>query len=604
MNILATMLSLFTGTKSAEEVKVFDYEAPDGKLYSGVQTNEAATKYFISQLADQEELFGRYLVFATKECIETPVPGLGGCTTYEYFESVINAEIENWSKNNTAISSIIEQDYSGSTEEYIKDTVRVIPVESIPTVSSLGSYFARELNDIIEANDALMNSVYMDFSGGSRASGMLLIMLLRIFEQINTKVCGIIYSNISQGHPKLEEITEFYNLLASIEEIAKQESLIDFSKKLKELGIVPEDSDISSGLDVIERKQREQENEYLPSDEKTVFQSIQNTKAKSGIAKALEKQAADKLKKAFETSIFDKLKAKNDLKLIEDFHSCILDYFVNSKTIQIDGCKDSKYAARELLANESYYNGEISQYSRTITTHGVLPTVKKWLVLLKTNRSINPATHWNKQSKITSFIDDEWKLPWNPKAVNEKMTKDFLNYYLDLDPFEGQYYSDYGIICDFSKYQTLYYNYGFPFACTGGKTDCWSYLYISNHYRICVANLMSDLSELKKTDINDYSLELDKLIDGKGELEKRIPYYTKNWKVDERFFPGQAEKESFIRDLCSKLEKVRPFRNAIAHHLNNDYSNPDQQKEIATSIRTWLDEYKKRFYSKGSEING
>ncbi len=586
MKTLITMLSLIKDVGYGRTLPVYEYKTQDGNKYAGRQTNEAPASFFISSLASGGELFGRFMVFASYECLFDPIQCVGGLTTIEYYKSVIKEKVSKEAEANPVIADIIEREYSGSLDEYINESVRIFPVGDSEDVSSIGKCFVSALEEIVENEKDYGNSLYIDFTGGSRTSSMLLIMMARLFEAINADVRQVVYASIFNNHPEIQDITDIYKTLTYLEDIAKNDSGANILKNLRKLEITDDDSFLKALTDS-EENRRNLSEKYTGVPKSENFE-IDLSHA-DGLTKALFKKQKERDKETAAKSPYDKMIERPDTALIKDFHSSIMAVLGEAGVIVV---KDQ----RELAANDAYYSG-IEKPKR----NGVIPAVKSWLVHLKENTALDPQSYWFDQSRLRVLGEDEWEYPYFPMKISRRMSDDFLRFLKIIKPFKDPFEDDFDLVADFTKIQTVYFNYGFPYACTGVSNDAREYRDISQYYKKLVKELMDFLSKLRKRDPNAYRKELENLTGSDAELGKKIPYYLGCMTAGDRFFESDAEKESFLREFCERLEIVRPYRNAVAHNLDNEYSDSKRQKAIAASIREWLEEYRNRFLTKAFE---
>ena len=103
--------------------------------------------------------------------------------------------------------------------------------------------------------------------------------------------------------------------------------------------------------------------------------------------------------------------------------------------------------------------------------------------------------------------------------------------------------------------------------------------------------------EYQKNSSEQYRSTLTGLISTDGALENEIPYMIKMdaWHTKKSFFITEKDEEEFSREFVIRMEKVRPFRNAIVHKLENKFSVHNEQKIIAEEFINWLKVYEERF---------
>ena len=150
---------------------------------------------------------------------------------------------------------------------------------------------------------------------------------------------------------------------------------------------------------------------------------------------------------------------------------------------------------------------------------------------------------------------------------------------------------------DLLSIQRVYYNYGFSFMCTsvgGGSLN--TYPEIMEYYMQTVHQFIKKLDDNQKNSQEEYLAVLNQYSKNDKLLEEELPYLfnTKSWLLNEERFNNEEAKE-FLKTLQERIEKVRPYRNAITHNLDNEYSLSDTKNAICSEIRLWLDEYAELF---------
>lgn len=576
----------------------------DGEVsFLGYQTNEAPTKYYIWSLAQKNEIIDKMIVIVTKECMNNRFEHIGNRTTYEFYCDEIVNYLDELSKENSFIAQYINKKYNGSSKAYLSSII--VPV-MVPEKMNAGEWKGI-VNTIVEYGDSedKMN-LYFDFTGGSRVASLISLLMLRIIEIREAKVKQVIYGDIitDKNDPKIIDCTDSYEVLSSIENIAAanystEKTINKIMKELVKIGLAEED-DLkgTEELDKLSEKSsrdlsKKSEEEIL-NEEKKLEKSINSAK---GIVKAAKKKSVDETKKNNRMSPFRKLKEKRpkDKDLIKDFHEEIIGVFFDLNIIlcQKNGNdrRDPKILIQNALkANEDYYHKTDKKGKET----GVIPSVKSWIRVLQDNDFFWPGKTYKRNCNIQLpfYSKDRTVNGWRVKGVT-KQHAIFFDEYLDNVGINKNEVS----FLDLCTLQRIYFNYGFPFMCMDCGLGTDMHPEIMEYYNEVVFEFMKELDELKKRDFKKYKDELDMLLREESSIEKAIPYLVKLdfYETNQCKFPDEEKAKEFIQTLCSRIEKVRLFRNAIAHNSHNEYSNPEKQHEIADEIRKWLDEYETVF---------
>lgn len=575
--------------------------------FLGYQTNEAPTKYYIWTLAQNKSSIDKMIVIVTKECMNNRYEHIGNKTTYEFYCTEIEKYIDELAKENSYVNHFLSEKYNGSSKEYLNSII--VPV-MVPERMN-----AREwkgiVNTIVEYGDSddEMN-LYFDFTGGSRVASLISLLMLRIIEIRNAKVKQVIYGDIitDKTNPKLIDCTDSYEVLSSIENIAAanysaEKTVNKILKELVKIGLADEED--LKGADELDKLSEKSRNELsrrseieIKNEDKKLEAEVNTSK---GIVKEAKKKSVDETKKNNRMSAFRKLKENipKDKELITKFHEEIIGVFYDLKVIlyrQNDSIdrRDPKILIQNAMkANEDYYY-KISKMGKRTKESGVIPSVRAWLKALQENDYFWPSKTYKRNCniKLAYYSKDRGVNGWHVKGVTSQQSIYFDKYLdgVDVDKENESF-------LDLCTLQRIYYNYGFPFMCMASGNGSDMYPYIAEYYNNVVSEFMNELDKLKKKDFYEYKNELKRLLSNENALEQKIPYLITLdiYEINKEKFTNEEEAKSFIQTLSARIEKVRLYRNAIAHYINNEYSETEKQKEIADEIREWLDEYESIF---------
>lgn len=585
MNYFICALTYVPKTRDFEHFQPIEYHFDGKEVYHGRQTNEATTKYLIDRLADSGKLFDKFLILVTDECVSIEVPVLGDITTFEYYSDLMKEYLRERIVKSAALQEEIEKNYNGEISYYLNSAFCKI---------SVSDEMARDILKNINTDSG--NELYLDFTGGSRISCLVSFLLMKVLEARNSEVKEIVYGDILSNPKRIVDCTYHYDLLKCIENLAKANgSSVKIMSELKRMKLV--DKFNASKIRDLDDMESFFDNKLIPSEEDKkstqekideIIDSIEDT------AKGFVLEKKRRITEKQSISGYTKLLSKRDRDLIKDFNESIIELLLDSKAICFTGKPDRFLSEKDIVlnlikANDFYY----CNYDKNDKGRGLVFTLKQWIKDLDSDTNKDPIKHYYQKADVAMY---SWFEPPYPRKISLDKTKDFLKYLKnanekikikETDPFEC-----FRVI---SQLQLVYFNMGFPFMCTGVGGDDRIYLEISEHYTTDVKEFMRSLSALKKANCEEYRDKLKQLLKD-GAIERAIPYWIPKQRLSVgSMFTSNEEKEEFVKTLYSRLEKVRPYRNVIAHNLHNEYSDPAKQSGIAEEIRTWLTGYREKF---------
>lgn len=575
---------------------------PEGqreRRFSGKQTNEAPTKYFLWSLAARGELFDRILLIVSRECMQLRSEALSGRSTFEFFRDAMTAYMEELATEWPKLRRALDEGWGGSARAYL-DAV-LTPV-SVPERMD-----PAEWQDIVNAlftvgGDAI--ELYVDFTGGSRVASLISLLLLRILKSENAQVRQVIYADIQDAQdPKLVDCTKSYGILTAIEEIAGagasgENRNAKINEVFAQYGLTDQSAvERSKKTDAELRRAEDDLRVKRPplQEPKTEDSEIVGGPAASALQRRVEQREKETLQNEKAKSPFRKLieNKRRPEDLITGFYEAIYlvfyDYHVFVSTIRE---KDAPKQIPNLLKSHDEYYSYQRNYGWTVYEYGVIPQTKRWLKKLLEMPQYRPLKTFDRGLRIDLREYSKWfEKERYVNGVSAAYTTVFERFLQE----NGIEISDYSFRT-LSDWERVYFNYKFPFMCVNVKSaQCCPE--ITDYYLTCVRSLMERLEALYDSDRQEYQHELKRLIDLDSALESEIPYmmeFKTLWLNREGFTSGEAA-DTFIRTLCKRLELVRPYRNAIAHRLTNSNSDPAAQKKMAEEIRAWLREYEADF---------
>lgn len=585
-------------TPDAFEKSIINYTAPNGKNYTGRLTNEGPSKYFIEKLASEGNYFDRMVILATKKCMENKIEAVG-TTSFEYYKKVMAQFCTEICEKYPSFEGMIKDQYHGDCFEYLNSIIKPVVIPNNP-----GKKDAQAIINAIISDDETMDestNIYLDFTGGSRVASFISILLIRILQACNATVKNVVYANI-QEEKEIVDLTENYNLLTTLERIAVAKDkgkTTDVLKQLSEIIPTISDKDMSVAKKLEDTQNQESQNLKKGTDDETTKKVEEIDSAvneQKGVAGSFLKMGGKKAKEQILSSPFEKLKDMSTNDLILNFYEEIINILYDKGYIIGTQADFSPEKIREeiknsISANDKYYS-KINKKGEEIG--GVIFRTLDWLKSLKDNSYFKPDKTFEIKTSILN--GHKYGRTENSKyvcGVNKQMNNEFMEY-LKENSIQIQKEISEDMIREFLRLQTIYFNYGFPFACIHNNV---TYNDIKDYYFQKVKEFMMSLSELKSKDSKAYYNRLNELISNRSLLEKEIPYMVEMpsiWVFNQSKFEREGiDKDSFIKNLCERLEKVRPYRNAIAHKLKNKFSEFSEKEQLSKEILLWIEEYEK-----------
>lgn len=599
MNVLIITMSKVNSAITKEAFRERLFHAPNGKQYSGKQTNEVPMKYFFYDLAQKKQrLFDRIICLVTKECLETKIEAIDHQTTFDYFQHSMENAVRDLSEQNPDIQRILAEEYGSDISKYIKQATYQINIEGGDK-----KYINDKIMEAIDSGEKRdQYSLYIDYTGGSRMTTLVAIWLARIYESaIHAKIVQIVYADIMKEKAELIDCTDYYNMLGEIEGIGSKTHK-EIQEKLQRVGLLNASEKIDTQeLDDIKKDEANRLTGFDQSKQKKTEERVMSIQKKKSGNKLYDKYVdtdCEKLQKDIkENKPFTKLKENNDQALLHGFMEKVIDILIDKKVIisnkeqNINQPNDQKEKIMKaaFVANKDYYDTDNNKKNIFRST-GVVRKTREYIDYLRENVHISPVNFFENQKRTDFKRYQRLANNWYVNGCDQRKATFFLEYCKDKNiSITGTSREE--EFLEFNRMMTLYFTYGFPFACLD-KTG-QHHPEISNYYLNVVTELMEELEQIKKRDIREYQEKLACYADEKnGELEKRIPIlvHMECWKVNTLLYP-HIHEEQFVKELGERVNRVRPYRNAIAHKLTNEFSTADVQRKMAEEVRAWIDEY-------------
>ncbi len=558
--------------KAGEELPRFEVVTESGKKHYGFHTNEIPTYYYMEKLAEQGQLFDHMEFFVTRECMEKHYTIEGReMTTCEYLVECFRKELENLRLEYTTIDHRLSEQFDGSASQYLD---KVLHYSLIENTGDNGELY-RKLNEALK-RDLTDTRIYMDMTGGSRLSQIVSLLLMRIMENLGAEVATIIYVDITQD-AKLVDATNNYRICRLIEE---KDNDVNFALEAKKLGIEKEVN--LEEVKLVESLKADTLNSIKGAGEQTISRIEAIEKKESGQSLVDRKRDQNVRRIRENISInnpFTKLKRFETEKLITGFYEEVAYAFYavgliagrekhigkdERKRYSGNGAEKQQREIKELIKQMLFYyildNRGNEVRNGQLYFHSVIGESHRLLQYLSGHMEISPIQFWRSRCDVENAAYDSYynRYPVFPgKLLNKKL----------IEEYQMNHGSAYGgnasFIDKWYHYQTVYANYGFPFHCVCGSEF---YPEIRQYYLDKLSELMEELDVFHEQMSNDeYRTKLEQT---EKKLTERIPFRVDCDKIHidaERLKKLGLEKTSFMKELAERMEKVRSYRNDIAH---------------------------------------
>ena len=168
----------------------------EGKMYHGIQTDDAPVKYLLDYAASQENQIGKVICIVTQ--------AVKAQNYYEKFQQMVIDYIEE--------TPALKEFYNGEEPVFSQIDYNENVESTEKRAFSIYSQLSRELLLEDSAN------VYIDYTGGLRDTSFLMTVVIRYLEYMNFKCKKIVYSNLRQSRDSgiIQSIDCVYDLFTLI----------------------------------------------------------------------------------------------------------------------------------------------------------------------------------------------------------------------------------------------------------------------------------------------------------------------------------------------------------------------------------------------------
>ena len=582
MNNYLNTLSLISDSKEFKEI---EYESDLG-LFTGYLSNEAPLKYEITKLAQSNELFDNYILFVTDKVMKDVKKNAGNKTTIQYFTDFIIQYMSDISNQYPEIKNKL--DNYGSIEDYVKQSIKIMRISNTPNEKEQWGQIINFLTENFDPDNPTY--YYIDYTGGSRAASLIVSLLSHVLELFNAKIQQIIYADILKDKRRISDLTSYYNIINEYEK--QSANKIDLLKNLG-ANISKEAEKDAKDLQIIQDTQNtnfSKDESVIKENRKKIQEKQKKNQSSDNLTKAIINDSAKQSSKVNESNAFTKLLNQKDSELIKNFKESIvgilIDHGIFYQPIQNHEKKHAskkgnakndsfkKRVLEKMMTSDKYYE-HFNKEGKMIS--GVIYQLQQLMIKCQTSTS-DPLQLFEELSDIT-------KIPKMNKyfsvSASETHTQAFTDYIekKDVRIKDEENLNLLDWYEEYHKLQNIYLSHGFPFACSGLNT---TYKEVEKYYHNKVDQLLKELSALKKENEEAYKQKITQLssIDA---LEETIPE-----KLNFHFWETRNISSDFEQTLIRRIQKVRPYRNAISHNLKR---NPVEEKNIANEIRDWIKEY-------------
>ena len=244
----------------SERIETIEIEPVRGNF-----TNEAPTKYLLNRKMEESySFFDKIIILGTRECQEDKIGDLfekaikdaGGrtagleknkenagkflnMTTLEYYEWMILDHIRHLEKGD-------ESEEGRNPEDVLKEDAGDLFI--FLNVDKLDSGKISEEIQKQSAEDA-MSYIYMDYTGGTRVTSLIAMMLCRWLEVRNYRLECAVYCDINNRANTVRDITDVYGMFDTI---IAHDKIYDPAGK----GYIAENRDVSVSYGIVEYREK------------------------------------------------------------------------------------------------------------------------------------------------------------------------------------------------------------------------------------------------------------------------------------------------------------------------------------------------------------
>lgn len=587
--------------------------------YTGIQTNEAVTKYLIDYLRKKEKQLDKIIMLCTEQVREDKLDIIQGKTTLEYYECEIQRFLE-----------------ERLGEEY---TLREDLFEVIPYVPQGEDEVTEPLQKVLEitqdGKSGLHKHLFIDFTGGIRSAALTLLFTCRILQRSGVEVEKILYSNItgSTKQGTIEECTKTYLLFEYLEGLVEQENggtekltryvektlsekesesvkklvcstdRVNQAKNLNQIGNVVKEAkrvedDMKKASEEVTSSKGRKLLSVLTGQVNSSEKIIKNTKYAELIVikEALEKKDYKRAIILFRENMVNILYKAGIVKTCNQY--------VNKNEKGID---DEK-VTNEIMGVYAYYEDPEGNKRRIQKTF--MDAVYHYMELLERNPEKDPADVLEQMSstffRLDTYADETLRWGFGHNDYSRRTSRKKILPYLEKN--YGTTLSADEFIDQYQQMDRLYMGYGFPFACTYGNKyffDKYDEIYQKNMIR--GAKSLHSLfqgkpDERMKRTLNCFPEEDFNYVTLIDALQKKkyaqmlhilFPYELNENKIRSDILKGEAWEE-FIYQFAKGFYIVKAVRNKLEHGGKQGKKNLSNEALLAAieeiqKIFGWLD---------------
>lgn len=647
-NVFITALSNIIVGRFEKVNYTYNIASGEKEEISGFFSGEPGIRIAVREMAEKGQLFDKFIFFCTPETLDkkdisskepldiivsgngikfdftnhkcTPlgeIVTLNSISAFEYIESVIRWEVLKAVKGEKSAEirsklGVIDGDDDKSIvnkiDEYVFRACRIdggmpIVVGDNPDIERIKNIIERNIKRKDDAD------IYLDITGGTRIASIISLLFSKWYEQNKlAKVKKVLYSSIMNNREcQILDWTNNYELFDIVDPKVNLEDIKVFNSTLT--NVLNDEKNEKKNLRLFINQSTNEgvsENEIedrivFLQDVKERLQMIESMSAyklinevENAIGQYRVRGIAKMLKEATEEEFSED---KDYGKEIVFFNGSIVDYLKRKRIISLKieniiRLNEGYVKTDDLIKKHEWY------YNRKGKKGGVSVIQKVLTILLKLSKNPNgegPLEIWKEEQMLDKV---EWEEPYN----NLKGAQgEFNNYFLDkMD--EGKVKMSSGInfkfdkredILLYEKYRNIYFNYGFPFACTGDGDVLFEKTY--EYYLNTVDTFFKELQDLyDKPAKDEYNKAINTYIQEEGDDYRQLKEKIKEYDITEYFkvFLGDRIKgKAFISSFKEIYESSRPYRNAVAHPDDKrlaEYRKPEKQKVMYENIRAWL----------------
>lgn len=461
-NYLLFVPSLVTkDTEIQYTIKVDNASEMEKAQYTGIQTNEALTKFLTDYLANEGETLNKIIMLCTREVQNEQLPQIENRTTLEYYKQSITQFVQ---EQKTIDLEKLEQLFE--------------VVDYVPESNENENKIIEALEQIIapEENMGCVKRVFVDFTGGMRNSALTLVFATRILDKAGVEVSKILYSNFQTK--TIEECTRTYRIFAEFEEgIKLQNNIIDSESEYE--GKSEAEIQAKNKFKEMVDASRMNQSKNVKETEKaldTALGDIDRTNmshTQKQNLKTLEKGKEKIIEEIHDPilAIKNHLKKSEYVEALTDFREKITEVLLNAQIIKVsERCLENGKIKGDFIANE--IAAAYGYYIDSKDKKTFLNTVKTYVRLLNENPDKSPK-EIKEQYFGESYFDLETYLSEAPKGgfTHNSFSK-WKSDNVTIPCVENYYNKTKNMkeaLKRYVQFDNLYMGYGFPFACTYGR---------------------------------------------------------------------------------------------------------------------------------------